>query len=402
MSGRKRIMSGKTEIAIHVAGDDSCRILSGDGLDGLCLLLSGYMSVYVVYDRNAVTHVEQALEHAVEGGINVCGKYPLTATEENKTVDTVMDICRWLMETGADRKSLLLVFGGGITTDVAGFAASIYRRGIRFAFVPTTLLAQVDASIGGKNGVNIDSYKNMAGVIRQPDFIYICPAVLKTLEYRTFLSGAAEMLKTFIIAAPGYYAKAVEFLSWMHGSLSGGVQGRMQECYGQIVRSHRREITDMIMEAVAIKAGIVSEDAFESGERRKLNLGHTFAHAFEWYGMADAAHCPDAGTGQEIPHGAAVSMGIIMAARLSEALGVCRPGLASMLMHDFSSCGLPVACPFPPERLAGAMARDKKSENGNIHFILIRDIGSVIEYDMTAETAASTLAGSVGGHEKTM
>ena len=165
-------MSGKTEIEIHVAGDDSCRILSGDGLDWLCLLLSGYRSVYVVYDRNAVTHVEQALEHAVEGGINVCGKYPLTATEENKTVDTVMDICRWLMETGADRKSLLLVFGGGITTDVAGFAASIYRRGIRFAFVPTTLLAQVDASIGGKNGVNIDSYKNMAGVIRQPDFIF--------------------------------------------------------------------------------------------------------------------------------------------------------------------------------------------------------------------------------------
>ena len=152
----------------------------------------------------------------------------------------------------------------------------------------------------------------------------------------------------------------------------------MQECYGQIVRSHRREITDMIMEAVAIKAGIVSEDAFESGERRKLNLGHTFAHAIEW-----CSH--------SISHGQAVSMGIVLAARLSEKLSLCRPGLAQMIACDLERCGLAVVSPFPVARLHDAMLKDKKSENGKIYFVLIRDTGDTEVVPLSAEMVIKLL-----------
>ena len=256
----------------------------------LSSLLSG--EVFVVYDRN-VAWVASKLPWPALG---------IETSETLKTLDTVQDICRWLLEKGASRSALVLAIGGGITTDMAGFAASIYKRGIRYANLPTTLLAQVDAAIGGKTGVNLDGYKNMMGAFRMPECTYICADVLRTLPSRQLLSGLAEMLKTFLLADGNAYEPA----------LSGVTQ-------------------PLIQRAAAIKEDIVARDPYEQGERAKLNLGHTFGHAIE---HASAG---------SIAHGEAVAMGIILAARLGESLGISEKGLSARLTQDFQALGLPAA-----------------------------------------------------------
>ena len=293
-----------------------------------------YKHIFVVCDRN------------VEGvARQIAGSYPLlaiTADEAHKTIDTVLEICRWLMEQGADRDALVLAVGGGVTTDMAGFAASIYKRGIRYANVPTTLLSQIDAAIGGKTGVNLDGYKNLLGVIRQPEFTAIFPETLETLPEREFRSGMAEMLKTFIIKNP-------------------------KGAYERTVRGSKSELTKLIQLAAGVKQEIVEKDEFEGGLRRKLNLGHTFAHAIEWWKPG------------KFTHGEAVAIGIVQAARISEKLGIAEePGLADRIAADLKACGLPTELPCPAEELLPAILKDKKAEGGLINFVLPVKIGKVV------------------------
>ena len=186
------------EIPIISEGRTISRILTGRRVEEAACLPEG--DVFLVYDR-AVEPLAEAFAKALtqNEGARFGGKMSLETSESGKTLDTVMAICRWLLEAGADRRALLVALGGGITTDMAGFAASIYKRGIRFAYIPTTLLAQVDAAIGGKTGVNFLDLKNMLGVIRQPEWTWVCPEPLQTLPGRDFRSGAAEMLKTFLL-----------------------------------------------------------------------------------------------------------------------------------------------------------------------------------------------------------
>lgn len=375
-----------------------CKIYSGQKITEVSGYLKGYPAVFVVADRQVKSSAEQVVKaHEVQ---KLQGTLPhpsnlllLDVSEENKSMSTVLEICKWLMDNDAGRNALLLAIGGGITTDMAGFAASIYKRGIRFAYVPTTFLSQVDAAIGGKTGVNFENYKNVLGVIRQPEFTYICPEVLGTLPYRDFLSGAAELLKTFIIDNTGNnYEKAVEVLSEIHGSIDRK----------QAIALHLAEIEKLAAAAARIKAGIVERDEFECGERRKLNLGHTFAHAIESVSMS-RHNCAESG----ISHGEAVAMGMIMAAKASDRYYNLAPensmrsddiagqkdtegeSLSSRLARDFSRCGLPTECPFPPESLSGAMKKDKKAENGIVHFVLIRAIGDVRIEDLPVERAVN-------------
>lgn len=375
-----------------------CKIYSGQKITDVTGYLKGYPAVFVVADRQVRSSAEQVVKAHEEQKLEGTLPHPsnlllLDVSEENKSMSTVLEICKWLMDNDAGRNALLLAIGGGITTDMAGFAASIYKRGIRFAYVPTTFLSQVDAAIGGKTGVNFENYKNILGVIRQPEFTYICPEVLGTLPYRDFLSGAAELLKTFIIDNAGNnYEKAVEVLSEIHESIDRK----------QAIALHLAEIEELAAAAARIKAGIVERDEFECGERRKLNLGHTFAHAIESVSMS--RH-----TG--ISHGEAVAMGMIMAAKASERYYSLAPenslrsddiagqndtatseegeSLSSRLARDFSRCGLPTECPFPPESLSGAMKKDKKAENGIVHFVLIRAIGDVRIVDLPVESAVN-------------
>lgn len=386
-----------------------CKIYSGQKITDVTGYLKGYPSVFVVADRQVKSSAEQVVKAHEEQKLEGTLPHPsnlllLDVSEENKSMSTVLEICKWLMDNDAGRNALLLAIGGGITTDMAGFAASIYKRGIRFAYVPTTFLSQVDAAIGGKTGVNFENYKNILGVIRQPEFTYICPEVLGTLPYRDFLSGAAELLKTFIIDNTGNnYEKAVEVLSEINGSIDRK----------QAIASHLAEIEGLAAAAAKIKAGVVERDEFECGERRKLNLGHTFAHAIESVSMSrhNGSMSGHNGVKSGVTHGEAVAMGMIMAAKASEryynlasespsrreniagqndpATSEETESLSSRLARDFSRCGLPTECPFPPESLPGAMKKDKKAENGIVHFVLIRAIGDVRIEDLSVESAVN-------------
>lgn len=360
-----------------------CIINTGRTVEEVVPWLKDFPSVYIVADRNVEGYAARVAE-ALEPCGNLRDRLSIDANENAKNIDTVMDICQWMLGLEADRKALVFAIGGGITTDMAGFAASIYKRGVRFAYLPTTFLAQVDAAIGGKTGVNFLNYKNMLGVIRQPEFTFECPEVLSTLPYRDFISGAAELVKTFIIDNEGdNYSKAISVLSAIAGAND----------HKAAILEHLPELQELISAAASVKAGVVERDQFESGERRKLNLGHTFAHAIEWMAREK---------GDDISHGEAVSMGMIMAAGLSEryyagercgtgnpacirpstsaTASATEPAGASLqasLRRDFAACGLPVECPYTLQELVPAMKYDKKAEGEGVNFVLIHSIGDV-------------------------
>ena len=348
---------------MKTAGNDTCRIFGADTLSEVRELLSCEQEVFVVYDGKVGPFAARA---AALCGAPVRGMVALEAGEAQKQMDTVLLLCRSLLEAGIDRGALVLTVGGGIVSDVAGFAACIYRRGVRYANIPTTLLAQTDAAIGGKTGVNFLDYKNMLGVIRQPEWTFLCPEVLETLPRREFAGGAAELLKTFLLADADRYAGACTLLSQMAEA----------EDFPAALKAHGPALNSLVLAAAGIKADIVHRDPFEGGERRKLNLGHTFAHAIE--------HCA-AVKGDDISHGEAGAMGLVLCAGLSDRLGVSDGTLSRRLTADFQAAGLRFRCPYPLEELAGAMRQDKKSDGGAVRFQMLRAVGDSTEMKLTTE-----------------
>lgn len=381
--------------------------VAGESLGPLRILLEPYDHIFVLVDHNVALgspFVSGLLAGLRDDG---CPVKMLDVSEAVKTMDTMLDICGWLLEEGADRDALVLAIGGGITTDMAGFAASIYKRGVRFAYLPTTLLAQVDASIGGKTGVNFLKYKNILGVIRQPEFTLICPQVLEGLPRRDFLSGAAEMLKTFVIEDGGNYSRATALLSMMsreyaersreyadkpQGHLKNAADGHGNagdaDAWRQTVRAHLHRLSELVAAAAAVKAGVVSRDQFEKGERRKLNLGHTFAHAIETLAQRTA--------GEHITHGEAVAMGMVLAARLADRY--CRDGrgeaasLEEKMLDDLKASGIRCVCPFSVSEMSGIMKKDKKAEGGKVHFVLPKEIGDVDTVELAVDEVCRLLA----------
>lgn len=313
-------------------------------------LLRTEAELYVVHDRN----VAQIAEEVASALPSVKRVIEIETSEALKTMVTVQGIVRQLLEGGATRGALLLAIGGGITTDLAGFAAAIYKRGIRWAALPTTLVGQVDAAIGGKTGANLCGYKNMVGAFHMPEATYIVPSALEGLPERELRAGVAEMLKTFLIGNGAAYKEAVT--------------GAKLPLFAH--------------EAAKIKGLIVAEDPFEHGKRALLNLGHTFGHAIEHR----AQKC-----GHDILHGEAVAMGIIMAAKVSEVEGLAEKGLANSLEADFRAAGLPTESPYPIEELAQAMALDKKAGGGKVKFILLEAPGKPFIKEMTVEKAIDDL-----------
>ncbi len=313
--------------------------------------------LYVIYDENVAWVAEEVFQALKEmpgqAGHDVRAALAIETSEELKTLETVQALCRQLLEAGASRNAYLLAIGGGITTDITGFAAAIYKRGIRYANLPTTLLAQVDAAIGGKTGVNLDGYKNMLGAFRMPEYTFLCADVLKTLPPRESGAGLAELLKTFLIGDAEAYRQAQKGVS-----------------------------QELITKAAQIKADIVTQDPEEHGIRAKLNLGHTFGHAIEHEAQT---------RGEDIHHGEAVAMGIILAARLSERIGLAKKGLEAQLKADFKALGLPTECPYPLENLAAAMELDKKAAQGQVKWILLEEPGKVVIKEMSVKEAMDDL-----------
>ena len=313
--------------------------------------------LFVVYDANVAWVASQ-----LTGALPVRASMALETSEEGKTLETVQMLERWLLQADASRGALLLAVGGGITTDLVGFAAAIYKRGIRYANVPTTLLAQVDAAIGGKTGVNLDGYKNMLGAFRMPEFTVLEAAFLRTLPAREFRCGLAELLKTFLLGDGAAYGALVSSLK--------SAQNKDEKAEMGLSSLKSTQIEDAVRKAAAIKARIVAEDPEEHGVRAKLNLGHTFGHAIEHEARLHGA---------DITHGEAVAMGIVLAAELSERLGVAQKGLSAQLKADFSRLGLPVDCPYPVEDLVEALRKDKKAvAGGKVKFVLLRAPGDVV------------------------
>ncbi|MCR5019185.1 MAG: 3-dehydroquinate synthase [Bacteroidales bacterium] len=312
---------------------------------------------FVVYDANVAWIAEQII------GPGVLGSVAVEATEENKTMDTVLLICRSMMEAGLSRGGEVVCVGGGITSDLGGFAASIFKRGVSYVNVPTTLLAQVDAGIGGKTGVNFDGLKNMLGAIVQPRVTYICAEALKTLPRRELLCGLAEMLKTFLIADVSAY----------EGFCRCGVSVFAAE---KCRKNTSPTSAELINRAASIKQGIVEEDPFEKGRRAVLNLGHTFAHGIEHVALE---------RGDDVAHGEAVAMGIVLAARLGDRL--YGTALEPRIAADFGRIGLPVECPYALENLVSAMTRDKKGAGEKVKFVLLEDIGKP-KFEMLAPARA--------------
>jgi 3-dehydroquinate synthase len=277
---------------------------------------------------------------------------------------------------------------------MAGFAACIYKRGVRFAYVPTTLLSQVDAAIGGKTGVNFEKYKNILGIIRQPAFTYICPQLLESLPKRDFLSGAAELLKTFIIEDNGNYQKAADLFFDIQSEfhLEVMMYGKDEETqWRELLKKHRKTLTALIAAAANIKAGVVSRDQFEKGERRKLNLGHTFAHAIETLAQNESSTLPaeERHFPSGVTHGEAVAMGLVLAARLADRYyrndNNETTALEAKISNDLWDCDIPCYCPYSIEEMAEAMKKDKKAEGNMIHFVLPKSVGEVETVELTVD-----------------
>ncbi len=263
--------------------------------------------------------------------------------EENKTLQTVESIYTQLIDMGADRKTFLLGFGGGIVTDITGFVAATYMRGVEFGFVSTTLLSQVDAGVGGKNGVNLSGYKNMIGTFNQPRFVICDVEKLATLSDREFRAGLAEVTKSAIISDPELF------------ELLEGVTFEQ-------LRSDADLLSRVIIASVRVKAAIVELDERESGERRKLNLGHTFAHAIEKLSRA-------------MIHGEAVAVGTIIASGMARRMGLLSDGDYDRIESLHRQLGFDLDSPLAVEELLGAIVKDKKAEEGSIYMVLPRSIG---------------------------
>lgn len=334
--------------------------------------LNGFLNdsgnVFVVIDSN-LKHLYSYFEG--------CNLIEIDTSEQKKNLDTVASIAEKLLDSGADRGAFILGVGGGITTDMAGFVASIYKRGVNFAFVPTTLLAQVDASIGGKNGVNFESYKNILGTINQPQWVYICVEVLRSLGVKEFRAGIAEALKTFILFDAEYYNTAVMYFEELENFYS------KNGTYLQNGGSHNGEfykeetLLEIIGKCAEYKSGVVERDEFEKGERRMLNLGHTFAHAIEKV-------CADSSSYTPVMHGEAVAIGMVLAAKLSAKYYGMSQEFPDRLAEDLKKVGLPVdvPCNFEGDAidvkvLVEALKKDKKVKGDSIHFILPKGIGEV-------------------------
>lgn len=282
--------------------------------------------------------------------------------EADKSLAAVGRVLDALVAHQADRKSVLVAVGGGVVGDIAGFAASIYMRGIRFVQVPTTLLAQVDSSVGGKTGVNHAAGKNLIGAFHQPALVIADTDTLTTLPPRELSAGLAEVLKHGLLADADYFDRVVRDLP------------RLLACDGEAMMA-------AVARSCEIKAGVVTRDEREAGERALLNLGHTFGHAIEAL----------SGYGHWL-HGEAVGCGLCLAADLSRRLGLIGATEQERVRSAVAAARLPVRIEGLSHQAAlAAMAGDKKAEAGRIRFIVLERIGRAIQRTVPAEALDETL-----------
>jgi len=312
-------------------------IFLGEKLENLSKYLPQGKKVVILTDENILKHYSNHLKGfpVIQMGLG----------EKNKTLQTLEKIYEELIRLEVDRSSFLVAIGGGIVCDVGGFVASSFMRGIKFGFVSTTLLSQVDASVGGKNGVNFQGYKNMIGVFAQPEFVICDVTMFKTLDYKEFISGFGEIIKAAAIRDKDLFdyleANATKALGYDEQALE-----------------------KVIYESVRIKAQVVQNDEKEKGERRILNFGHTFAHSIE--------------KNLGILHGEAVSIGMVLASKASVKLGLLSQAEADRIETLLINYKLPVKLNLDKTKVYDALLKDKKREGDFINLVLLQGLGNGI------------------------
>jgi 3-dehydroquinate synthase len=300
--------------------------------------LAGMADVALVTNPTVGHHYQDDVVESIrQAGISCC-VIEVPDGERYKTLTTISDIYDGLLEAGLDRKGLIVALGGGVVGDMTGFAAATYLRGVPFVQIPTTLLSMVDASVGGKTGVDLPQGKNLVGAFNQPEMVIVDPDVLGTLPGEELASGMAEVIKHGIIGNPSLFKALEDGVSF--------------------------DFENLIADAVQVKVDVVSRDPFEQGERALLNLGHTFGHAFELL------------SNYRIKHGIAVGVGLVAAAHLAAALGEGMPGLTDrikrvLMQHRLtdSFSGYAVA------EVIDAMRHDKKRAKKQHRFVIPLGLG---------------------------
>ncbi len=324
--------------------------------------------VFIVTDRNvAEAHLQTLI--AGLGDLDVRQTIVLEPGEHTKSFAGLQQALSALLAANIGRKDIIIAFGGGVIGDLAGLAAGLVKRGVDFVQIPTTLLAQVDSSVGGKTAIDTPEGKNLVGLIHQPRLVLADQDVLDTLPERQRLAGYAEIVKIGLIADE-------VFFQWCERDAEF------------ILANDPDELANAVTQSIAYKSRVVARDETEQGERALLNLGHTFAHALEAHGGYDA----------DLLHGEAVAAGLSLAFKLSANLGLCARHEEARVTEHLNKVGfttdlryLPGA-PFDPEQLMQLIASDKKAQAGKLTFILARAIGAAfIEHDTPAEAVRTLL-----------
>jgi 3-dehydroquinate synthase len=357
------------------AGAQRYDVLIGNGLLAQAAdLISerlGPAKCAIVTDANVAKRHLQPLEaRLVEAGRHA-GTQVLEPGEATKSFAALTGLCERLLETGLERGGLVIALGGGVIGDLAGLAASLVRRGVRLVQIPTTMLAQVDSSIGGKTGINTPQGKNLVGTFHQPSLVLADIGLLSTLPPREFRSGYVEAAKYGLLGDGAYFA-------WL------------EQNWPRVFACDQLALAHAVGVAVQGKADVVARDETETGDRMLLNLGHTFGHALEaWTGYS-----------QRLLHGEAVSIGICLAYQLSSELGFTDDGTVQRVVAHLKAVGLPTrVAEVPGSETADAatlvkiMGQDKKVKDGGLTLILARGIGSAfVTRDVTADAVRDFLA----------
>jgi 3-dehydroquinate synthase len=309
------------------------------------LSASNFSKIFILVDTNTHQHCLSQFLSQLETNVTI-EIIEIEAGEQQKTIETCVGVWNTLSELGADRKSLIINLGGGVVTDLGGFVACTFKRGIKYINVPTSLLAMVDASVGGKTGVDLGVLKNQIGVINSGDLVLIDTMFLNTLPQNHLKSGLAEMLKHGLIHDRIYWNKLTD-----------------------LSKLDMNDLDDLIYESVQIKYNIVTKDPFEEGLRKSLNYGHTLGHAIESHFLSDD-------TKEELLHGEAVAIGMVLECYISaKQLGFPMDDVdevKTVVLNTFKSVTIKTK---DIEEIIDLMKYDKKNEHGNINFVLLESIG---------------------------
>ena len=306
---------------------------------------SQFSKIFVIMDSNTYNYCYPSFISNIETELDI-EMIEIEAGEIHKTIDTCIGVWEALSHLNADRKSLIINRGGGVTTDLGGFVASTYKRGLKYINVPTSLLAMVDASVGGKTGVDLDTLKNQIGVINTPEMILIETQFLSTLPQNEIRSGLAEMLK--------------------HGLIHNELYWNKMNNLSQLTLA---DLDELIYESIVIKQDIVTQDPFEDNIRKTLNFGHTLGHAIESYFLSN----PDK---NHLLHGEAIAIGMVLAAYISrELLGFSSLHCDEIKAHIIKTYGKVEIKAEDYLPIIELMKHDKKNEHGNINFVLLEVIG---------------------------